>query len=77
MVTLHRGVGTYVNFTLKALRASDWSIKADFGIKENVETTFTDLSPATLQGFSVENFDILDYQEIGGMSVLTMTDQVR
>lgn len=76
-VTVNKGIGTPLNFTLKALRAKEWSQKADYGINENIATDlFTDISSSNLQGFSVDNFDILDHQEIGDMHVLTMTDQV-
>lgn len=72
-----RDVAESVNFTLKVMPAKEWSAKQDFGINENIDTqSFTEVSQKNLEGFSVDNFDIVDYQPSDKAHHLMMTDQV-
>lgn len=66
-----------VNFSLKVMDSSEWSFKHDFGINENINTqSFTDISQQNFEGFSADNFDIVDYRPTENMHHIMMTDQV-
>ncbi|ODN04202.1 Carboxypeptidase D [Orchesella cincta] len=76
-VKVKRDVAESINFTLKAMEAKDWSLKQDYGIRENIDSqSFTEISEKNLQGFAVDNYDIVDYQPAEGVQHLMMTDQV-
>lgn len=76
-VKVKRDTATEINFTLKIMDPKEWSAKKDFGIMENVDThSFTEVKAENLQGFSADNFDIVEYNPTEKMHHLKMTDQV-
>ncbi|CAL8120113.1 unnamed protein product [Orchesella dallaii] len=76
-VRVTRDTAESINFTLKAMEAKVWSTKQDFGILENIDSqSFTEISEKNLQGFAIDNYDIVDYRPTDVVQHLMMTDQV-
>lgn len=72
-----RDLAQSLNFTLKIMNSQEWSEKEDFKIADNVNIkSFTELNDPNLRGFSVDNYDIVEYEPVRGAYHLHMTDQV-
>lgn len=74
---MKRDVAESVNFTLKLMDSKEWSRKEDYGLTQNIDIqSFTEINAKNLQGFSLDNYDIVDYQSAEDLHHLAMTDQV-
>ena len=76
-VVVRRSAGEDLNFTLSPLPSLSWSVREDFEITANIETTL--LSPITkeaLEEFTAFNLDMVDHQMFNNLHQLMISDQV-